>query len=259
MRIRYNRILGKRASWRAQQVILPDLPWNQEVYGGIVLRELRRVPQARWLDAGCGTRILSQGLEQLENSAVSTAGRVIGVDPRFTSLKENGNIATRACAMLDAIPFAGGSFDLVTCNMVVEHLTDPRRCFAEIDRVLAPGGAVIFETPNLRNYMILLNHLVGRHVPRSILLRAIRAGEGREAEEVFPTFYRMNDLGSIRKMAEGFGWTVEQELVLPSPRPFFNFFLPIAVGQLLLTRILLACSLQRFESTLMVVLRKHQL
>ena len=34
----------------------------------------------------------------------------------------------------------GETFDLVTANMVVEHLTQPVRQFSEIQRVLRPGG-----------------------------------------------------------------------------------------------------------------------
>ena len=38
------------------------------------------------------------------------------------------------------IPFADGTFDVVYCKQVLEHVDDPRRVLAEVARVLAPGG-----------------------------------------------------------------------------------------------------------------------
>jgi SAM-dependent methyltransferase len=38
------------------------------------------------------------------------------------------------------IPFADGTFDVVFCKQVLEHVDDPRLVLAEVARVLAPGG-----------------------------------------------------------------------------------------------------------------------
>ncbi len=45
------------------------------------------------------------------------------------------------------IPFAGGSFDGVIAQAVLEHVVDPHRCVDEIHRVLKDGGLVYAETP----------------------------------------------------------------------------------------------------------------
>jgi ubiquinone/menaquinone biosynthesis C-methylase UbiE len=256
MNLNYGNVLGKQASWRLQKRMLPGSPWNQEVYGKLLTEQLRLKPNARWLDAGCGCRILAQGLEPLEDLAVSTAGFAVGMDPDQNGVTSHRNIEKRVCGFLDALPFRDQSFDVVTCNMVVEHLGDPLKCFAEINRVLAPGGIVIFHTPNLHNYMVFLNHTVGRALPRGLVLRVIQAGEGRAPEEVFPTFYRMNSSGRVGDVAGELGLAVEKVEYLPSPRPFFNFFLPLAFLQMLLTRAMAAVGLQRLESTMLVTLRK---
>jgi ubiquinone/menaquinone biosynthesis C-methylase UbiE len=51
--------------------------------------------------------------------------------------------------ILDAhdIPFPGDTFDCVIAQAVLEHVTDPFRCVAEIHRVLKPGAIVYAETP----------------------------------------------------------------------------------------------------------------
>jgi ubiquinone/menaquinone biosynthesis C-methylase UbiE len=256
MKLDYSNLLGKEASWRLQKWMLPGSVWNQEVYGELLTEQLLVKPNARWLDAGCGCRILAQGLEELEDQAVARAGFSVGMDPDKHGVAAHRNIEKRVCSFLDRLPFRDQAFDVVTCNMVVEHLGDPLKCFVEIKRVLAPGGIVIFHTPNLRNYMVFLNHTVGRALPRGLVLSLILAGEGRAAEEVFPTFYRMNSTKKVHAVASELGLVVAKQECLPPPRPFFNFFLPVAFLQMLLTRLMVSFGLQRYESTLLVMLRK---
>ena len=46
-----------------------------------------------------------------------------------------------------AIPFEAGTFDLVVCNHVLEHVPDDRRALGEIGRVLRPDGVAIVQVP----------------------------------------------------------------------------------------------------------------
>jgi len=51
------------------------------------------------------------------------------------------------CQDVEHLTHADSSFDLVTSTEVFEHVADDRRGFAEIRRVLRPGGAFIFTVP----------------------------------------------------------------------------------------------------------------
>jgi SAM-dependent methyltransferase len=48
---------------------------------------------------------------------------------------------------VEALPFDDGSFDLIICNHVLEHVADPARALAEFHRCLVPGGVLIAQTP----------------------------------------------------------------------------------------------------------------
>lgn len=46
-----------------------------------------------------------------------------------------------------ALPFADGSFDVVICNHVLEHIVDDRKAMREVYRVMKPGGWGILQVP----------------------------------------------------------------------------------------------------------------
>lgn len=48
---------------------------------------------------------------------------------------------------VESLSYAGASFDLATSTEVFEHVDDDRRGFAEIRRVLRPGGWWVFTVP----------------------------------------------------------------------------------------------------------------
>jgi len=50
------------------------------------------------------------------------------------------------------LPFSDATFDVVFCLAVLEHVTDPFACAAEIGRVLKPGGTLLSQVPFLHEY-----------------------------------------------------------------------------------------------------------
>ncbi len=50
------------------------------------------------------------------------------------------------CDLTD-IPVEDGRFDRVICNQVLEHLPEPGRALAELNRVLKPGGRILLSAP----------------------------------------------------------------------------------------------------------------
>ncbi len=55
-------------------------------------------------------------------------------------------------AQADALPFKDASIDLITVVRVIHHIPDPTEEFAEIARVLKPGGYLFIEFANYANF-----------------------------------------------------------------------------------------------------------
>ncbi|MGI8554212.1 MAG: class I SAM-dependent methyltransferase [Dehalococcoidia bacterium] len=96
------------------------------------------------LDLGCGAGHTALAL-------APTAARVTAVDvtPEMLSVaselsRERGisNISFRH-ADVASLPFANGSFDLVTSRYSAHHYVDPEGALAEAARVLHPGGRIL--------------------------------------------------------------------------------------------------------------------
>jgi SAM-dependent methyltransferase len=96
---------------------------------------------------------------------------------------------------LEELPFQRGTFDFITCNMVIEHLSGPAKVFTELFRVLRPGGVVIILTPNIYHWTTVVSMLTPFWFHRKLLKRLWN----RAPEDVFPTLYRCN----ARKKLEG--------------------------------------------------------
>jgi ubiquinone/menaquinone biosynthesis C-methylase UbiE len=97
---------------------------------------------------------------------------------------------------LSALPFGDGTFDVVMCSWVLEHLEQPEIALGEIARVLKPDGHFLFITPNAMNYLIWARRLVPNRVSKPV----VNAIYARGDDYVFPTFYRAN----TRRAVEGY-------------------------------------------------------
>jgi SAM-dependent methyltransferase len=108
-----------------------------------------RAPLVRWLaeearraHADLGPyRLLDVGCGELPYQTLFAAyvSSYVGVDPVPNPLAQlEGPI--------EALPVTDGSFDVVLCAQVLEHVDDPARGVRELHRATAPGGRVLLST-----------------------------------------------------------------------------------------------------------------
>jgi 2-polyprenyl-6-hydroxyphenyl methylase / 3-demethylubiquinone-9 3-methyltransferase len=98
------------------------------------------------LDVGCGGGLLAERFAAL-------GGHVTGVDPSLESLdaarahaRESGLEIDYRQGVGEELPFGGGTFNVVYCCDVLEHVDDVRVTVREIARVLQPGGVFLYDT-----------------------------------------------------------------------------------------------------------------
>lgn len=206
-----------------------------------------------WLDLGCGHALLPDwilGQEQL----LARARCVIGLDYDQGSLRKNSQIRELVAGDINCLPFRSAAFNLVTANMVVEHVQEPTRVLTEIARVLEQGGYFIFHTPNKRFYMTYAASLIPDWIKRKL----VKVSEGREEADIFPTHYRMNDLDTIRRVAAGCGFRIRTcESLNSSSAGNIIIFGPFVVLPLLIQRVLRAEALRKYRSNFIVVLQRE--
>jgi SAM-dependent methyltransferase len=164
-------------------------------------------PGAVWLDAGCGRRVLPTWREDFERQLVAIPKVAVGCDLDLGAMRAHRTLTKVLASDLERLPFGDETMDLITSNMVVEHLDDPGRVFAEFARVLRPGGRVIVHTPNAYSHFVIGSRLLpsGR-----FKRRLVSALDGRDEADIFPTRYRANTPAKLRSLMERAGLRQER-------------------------------------------------
>ncbi len=113
------------------------------------VRSAARVGPWRVLDLGCGAGD-SVALFRARDPHVEWVGLDVPGSPEASD-------RTRRDARFEtfdgiSMPFADGSFELVYCKQVLEHVRHPERLLAEVYRVLVPGGWFAGSTSQLELY-----------------------------------------------------------------------------------------------------------
>ena len=145
------------------------------------------------LDAGCGGGGMPLSLAEETQT-------VVGIDPaeRFQDagarLARERRMGNLHFALADgmALPFTGGSFDLVLSHAVIEHVADASLYLRECARVLAPGGHMYLSTSPYLSF-------AGAHLPRLKVPVPLHLLLGRRA--AFATF---------RMLARRAPWTLRE-------------------------------------------------
>jgi SAM-dependent methyltransferase len=119
-------------------------------------------------------------------------------------------------------PVDTASVGLLFCDHVLEHVEHPDAFFDEVARVLAPGGVAAFRTPNAWGYVALISRLVPNRRHAAVIRRANRFAVRKEAQDVFPVFYRCNTPRAIRRALASRGFAVAAWAVEGEPS-YFDF------------------------------------
>ena len=147
----------------------------------------------RVLDVGCGGGILADAMAR-------SGAKVLGIDLASKALKiaelhaievQTPNVVYREISAEDLAAEAAGTFDIVTCMEMLEHVPNPSSIVKACAALVKPGGHVFFSTIN-RNTKAFLFAIVGAEYLLNMLPRGTHE---------YAKFIRPNELSSFARGA----------------------------------------------------------
>lgn len=146
------------------------------------------------LDVGASTGIIDQHLAKYFRKVIG-----IDIDTKAIAFAQKTSTANNLSFKIgDALKleFANEYFDVVVCAHVYEHVPDPERMFAEIHRVLRPGGVCYFAGGNRLmfnepHYNLPLLSILPRHLGH-IYVRL--AGKGTHYHERHLSYWGLKQM-----------------------------------------------------------------
>ncbi len=165
-------------------------------------------PSFTVLDVGCGRGRHADGqrpaIQRRLRRLDGLCERVIGIDldpaARVNPLIDEFRLIEPGAPW----PLADASVDLAISDYVLEHVEDPEAFFAECRRVIRPGGYLCMRTTNAMSYFGLAARLTPERVHARIVQRTYV--HPRQEEDVFPTRFRCNSVGAVRRMLDRHGF-----------------------------------------------------
>jgi len=108
-------------------------------------------PTAVLLDAGGGTGRIAKLVSDQFHSVVITDASL----PMLREARGNENFSLFSC-YTESLPFTDTSFRKIIMVDALHHIIDHRQTLAELWRVLAPGGTLVIEEPDIRLFGVKL-------------------------------------------------------------------------------------------------------
>jgi len=244
-----NREIFYKIYWKVESIITPKLKYSQYIYEQILFENCQL--DYEWLDLGCGHQLLPSWRHEEEKNLVKKIKTVIGLDYDFNSLIKHRTINNRIRGDILNLPFFDNSFDLITSNMVFEHIKYPEVQLQEIFRILKPGGKLIFHTPNILGYTTY----IARLIPELIKDKLVFLLQGRIEEDVFPAYYKINSKSKIEKIAKLSGFNIKNITMICSSAQFI-IIPPIVILELFFIKLLITKPLKNLRTNIIAILEK---
>ena len=135
------------------------------------VQRLVELPNKEVLDVGCGGGILSEAMARV-------GAKVLGIDlgqgvldvAELHAMEAKVPVTYRAVAAEDLASERPGTFDVVTCMEMLEHVPDPAATLGALAELVRPGGDVIVSTLN-RNARAFAVAIIGAEYIARVLPR----------------------------------------------------------------------------------------
>ncbi len=128
-----------------------------------------RINGKKVIDIGCGGGILAESMAArgAQVTGVDLSEKALGV-ARLHLFESGHSVDYRHISAEDIAKEAPGTFDVVTCMEMLEHVPDPASTIRACATLVKPGGQVFFSTLN-RNLKAYLMAVVGAEYVLNLL------------------------------------------------------------------------------------------
>lgn len=184
-----------------------------ERYRGDALRAAGLKPGAKILDLATGTGLVLRSAQAITGAE----GLAIGLDPSRGMLGE----CRKRCdapvvrARGETLPFASGSFDMVSMGYGLRHVADLGELFRECHRVLKPGGRLLIlemTQPESSFGRSLTRFYLGVAVPQLAAFSVGRKDARRMMEYFWDTIEQCVPPPAILGAMQACGFTAERKV-----------------------------------------------
>lgn len=185
-----------------------------------ILNLLSEQPKGKILDLGCGAGHYAIELHKMGFDVIAA-----DVTTRF---EHKDKIQFAQLDETKPLPFSDNTFDYVLFAEVVEHLRDPYRIIADINRVLKKGGSLVLSTPNILNmksrmrYFFEGSYEYFREPPVEHFEHNVKIGIDTSQVHVVP--YRYHELEFLLKET---GYEISQIATSIYEGKAYSFLVPI--------------------------------
>jgi 2-polyprenyl-6-hydroxyphenyl methylase/3-demethylubiquinone-9 3-methyltransferase len=104
---------------------------------------------SRWLDAGCGSGVLTREL-----SSLGAIGLAVDASPAMIEVankegfQDSQRFSYKLVTTIEKLDLPNASFDGVLCSSVIEYVNEPEKALSEFFRIIKPGGVLLVSAPN---------------------------------------------------------------------------------------------------------------
>lgn len=110
--------------------------------------QMRPLKGLKALDVGCGAGLVTESLARMGADATGLDASADAIAAARVHAEESGLVVTYHADSVENLSATGAQFDLITALEVVEHVADVDLFIAGLSTLLAPGGLLVFSTPN---------------------------------------------------------------------------------------------------------------
>ena len=182
---------------------------NPATFGRLICEEIRRRNARTVLDIGAG-RELIDWLRPIRREAAT----LVGIDPD-EAVVANPHLDLALLGRVEDVDAGALKADIAYSFNVVEHIERPRPFLQRVNGFLKPGGSFWFFSTNEWHPFCLIGHVIRLGRVKGYYRFGMSIA-GHTGINEYPSYYRLNRVGRIARLARSSGFSQLHYALLPS-------------------------------------------